>query len=106
MQYHQDHIFASSLFKPKELSTLGRSDWMDKKDRLGNLCLLLAPENLGKSDMPVDEWLRSRDAGFLKRHLIPEDPALWSFERFPDFLKAREELVGHRLKAMFGPIGA
>ena len=106
MQYHQDHIFASSLFKPKELSTLGRSDWMDKKDRLGNLCLLLAPENLEKSDMPVDEWLRSRDAGFLKRHLIPEDPALWSFERFPDFLKAREELVGHRLKATFGPIGA
>ena len=38
MQFHQDHIFARNLFKPKELSTLGRLDWINKKDRLGNLC--------------------------------------------------------------------
>jgi hypothetical protein len=69
MQFHQDHIFARSLFKPKELSTLGRLDWINnKKDRLGNLCLLLAPENTGKQDMPVDEWLGSREPGFSKRH--------------------------------------
>ena len=106
MQFHQDHIFASSLFKPKELSTLGRLDWINKKDRLGNLCLLLASENTGKQDMPVDEWLESREPGFLKRHLIPDDRALWKFERFPDFLEAREELVRHRLKVLFGPTGA
>jgi hypothetical protein len=104
MQFHQDHIFARSLFKPRELSTIGRIDWIDKKDRLGNLCLLLAQENIGKQDMPADEWLRSREPGFLKRHLIPDDQALWKFERFPDFLGAREELVRRRLKALFGPM--
>ena len=103
MQYHQDHIFARSLFKSRELSALGRLDWIGKKDRLGNLCLLLAPENMGKQDMPVDEWLQSRESGFLKRHLIPEDRALWKFEHFPEFLKAREELVRRRLKSLFGP---
>jgi uncharacterized protein with ParB-like and HNH nuclease domain len=103
MQFHQDHIFARSLFKPKELSTLGRLDWINKKDRLGNLCLLLAQENTGKQDMPVDEWLGSREPAFLKRHLIPDDRALWKFERFPDFLEAREELVHRRLKVLFGP---
>jgi Protein of unknown function DUF262 len=103
MQFHQDHIFARNLFKPKELSTLGRLDWINKKDRLGNLCLLLASENTGKQDMPVDEWLESREPGFLKRHLIPDDRALWKFERFPDFLEAREELVRRRLKMLFGP---
>jgi hypothetical protein len=104
MQFHQDHIFARSLFKPKELSSLGRLEWINKRDRLGNLCLLLAPENMGKQDMPVDEWLRSREPGFLKRHLIPDDQALWKFERFPDFLEAREDLVRRRLKALFGPM--
>ena len=106
MQFHQDHVFASGLFKPKELSTKGRLDWISKKDRLGNLCLLLASENMGKQDMPVDEWLKSREPGFLTRHLIPTDPALWKFDRFPDFLEAREELIRHRLKALFGPTGA
>lgn len=103
MQFHQDHIFARGSFKPRELSTLGRLDWINKKDRLGNLCLLLAPENIGKQDMPVDEWLRSREPGFLKRHLIPDDQTLWSFERFPEFLEAREELIRRRIKALFGP---
>ena len=103
MQFHQDHIFAHSLFKPRELSPLGRLDWISKKDRLGNLCLLLAPENMGKQDMPIDEWLESREPGFLKRHQIPTDRALWKFDRFPDFLEAREELVRRRLKVLFGP---
>jgi hypothetical protein len=70
MQFHQDHIFARSLFKPKELSTLGRLDWISKKDRLGNnLCLLLAPENTWKQDMPVDEWLGSREPGFTRAEI-------------------------------------
>jgi uncharacterized protein with ParB-like and HNH nuclease domain len=103
MQFHQDHVFARGLFKPKELSTKGKLDWISKKDRLGNLCLLLASENMGKQDMPVDEWLESREPGFLTRHLIPTDRALWQFERFADFLEAREELMRHRLKALFGP---
>ena len=103
MQFHQDHIFARSLFKPKELSASGWLDWISKKDRLGNLCLLLAPENMGKQNMPVDEWLESRDPGFLKRHLIPTDRALWKFDRFGDFLDAREELIRARLKVLFGP---
>jgi len=104
MQFQQDHIFARSLFKPKELSTSGRLDWVRKKDRLGNLCLLLAHENIGKQDMPADEWLKSREPGFLKRHLIPGSSSL-RFDRFPDFLEAREELVRQRLKWIFRQTG-
>lgn len=102
MQYHQDHIFARSLFKPKELLQSNRHDWFSMKDRLGNLCLLLAHENSGKQDMAISEWLASRAPGFLKRHLIPEDQALWRFDRFPDFLAKREELIKRRLKELFG----
>lgn len=101
MPFHQDHIFASSMFKKKNLSPLERLDWIGMKDRIGNLCLLLAQENLGKQDMPIDKWLASREPSFLKRHLIPEDKSLWKFERFPDFLIAREELIKVRLKSLF-----
>lgn len=100
ISYHQDHIFAASLFKPKELST-NRLDWFHHKDRLGNLCLLMSTENVGKQDMAVDDWLATRDSSFLKRHLIPDDKSLWTFERFPDFLTAREKLISARLRSIF-----
>ena len=98
--YHQDHIFAASLFKPRELP-LNRIDWLRKKDRLGNLCLLMSKENIGKQDMAVDDWLATRDPSFLKHHLIPDDKSLWTFERFSDFLVAREKLISARLKSIF-----
>jgi hypothetical protein len=102
MQFHQDHLFASNLFKIKELAASNRLGWLDLKNRLGNLCLLLASENIGKQDMPLADWLASRESGFFKRHLIPEKSELWTFDRFPDFLKAREALIRKRLKTLFG----
>ena len=102
MQFHQDHIFARGLFKPRELSSQNRLEWNSSKERIGNLCLLLATENIGKQDMPVADWLETREPGFLKRHLIPPDRSLWNFDRFPDFLKARETLIRGRLQTLFG----
>lgn len=102
MPFHQDHIFAQSLFKPRELLREGHSDWHSKKDRLGNLCLLLARENIGKQDMSPEEWLATREPDFLKLHLIPEDKALWKFEKFPEFLEQRENLIRQRIKSVFG----
>lgn len=99
-KFHQDHIFPRSMFKAKDLVGTGRAGWITDKDRLGNLCLLWSRENQEKSDQPFEDWLRTRDASFRKRHLIPEDPKLWKFERFGDFLKAREKLISERLKVV------
>ena len=98
--YHQDHIFAASLFKAKELPA-NKLDWLRQKDRLGNLCLLMSTENIGKQDMTVENWLATRDPSFIKRHLIPEDRSLWTFEKFPEFLAERERLINARLKVIF-----
>ncbi len=100
ISYHQDHIFAASMFKSRELP-MNRLDWLRQKDRLGNLCLLMSAENIGKQDMAVDDWLATRDSSFLKRHLIPDDKSLWTFEKFPDFLAAREKLISGRLRSIF-----
>ena len=73
---------------------------------MGNLCLLLAHENIGKQDKPLTDWLESREPGFLKRHLIPEDRALWQFDHFREFLEARESLIRARLGSLLGAVEA
>lgn len=98
MTFHQDHIFPKSLFKSKELSVDGLGEWMEWKDRLGNLCLLLDAENEEKSNKSFEEWVSTRSPDFKERHLIPNEPSLYRFDRFDSFLQAREELIRERLK--------
>jgi hypothetical protein len=98
--FHQDHIFPSNLFKDSNDFSIP-VEWISLKNRVGNLCLLKATENMGKQDMPVEEWLETRDPSFLKRHLIPEDRALWTLDQFPMFLEARERLISERYKSLF-----
>jgi uncharacterized protein with ParB-like and HNH nuclease domain len=100
MTFHQDHIFPRSLFTWKDLADSHRMHWYELKDRLGNLTLLWSRENQEKSDQPFDQWLTTRDASFKERHLIPEDPSLWKFDKFEAFVAAREQLIKKRLGAL------
>jgi hypothetical protein len=101
--HDQDHIFATSLFKPRELAP-DKLAWISDKDKLGNLCLLMASENRGKQDMSPYEWLSSRDEGFLMRHLIPQNRDLWHFARFPDFLAERKRLIAKRYQLLLSRV--
>jgi uncharacterized protein with ParB-like and HNH nuclease domain len=106
MPYHQDHIFPSDMFKRKNLELAGITgdrveELVDAKNRIGNLTLLIASENIEKSNIPFAQWLLSRDQAFRARHLIPEDEALYAIDRFTDFVAAREELIKSRLNALF-----
>jgi hypothetical protein len=56
-----------------------------------------------KSNRPFDAWIRTRDPGFKRRHLIPEDSSLYTLQMFPSFVKAREKLITDRLKQIFLP---
>lgn len=108
MTYQQDHIFPQSMFQPKKLEAAGFDQQKSYRyryqimNRLGNLQLLLAHENQEKLDKPFDEWIATRDDGFKMRHLIPDDPDLWTLDRFDDFVDAREKLIAARLKQLFG----
>jgi len=106
MACDQDHIFPKGMFSQGNLSDLGMGAgqidrWQGMMDRFANLQLLLAHENEEKSDKPFKEWITTRDCSFNKKHLIPDDPDLWSIERFEDFLKAREQLIAQRLNRLF-----
>ena len=105
--HHQDHIFPQRMFDPENLENAGFDQgrincYRKLMNRLGNLQLLLAHENQEKQDRPFDKWITTRDRGFKDRHLIPDDPALWTLDRFDDFIKAREKLIATRLKQLFG----
>jgi uncharacterized protein with ParB-like and HNH nuclease domain len=106
--YHIDHIIPRSLCSRRHLQGLGVTEnrireVLDHVDRLGNLQLLPARENSEKSNLAFGDWIRTRDGGFLERHLIPPEPHLWKPEALPEFVAAREELIRKRL-AGFGRV--
>lgn len=108
MQFHQDHIFPRSLFTPKRLEESGLSREQQERyqtlvNRIGNLQLLRAQENLEKLNRPFDEWLATQHPDARRRHLIPDDPSLYTFDQFERFVEAREQLIRERLRSLFSP---
>lgn len=105
--FHVDHIFPRSMFDEKELVQWGialeeKERWLDYKDALANLQLLQGLPNQEKSDQEFEAWLQDTHpkpadlTSYRQLHLIP-DVAL-SFDRFPEFVKARELLIKERLR--------
>jgi hypothetical protein len=72
---------------------------MSRYNTLCNLELLTDSENLAKNAAPFDEWIRTRDTAFRKRHLIPELPN-YNFDCFENFSAARAELISAALKTL------
>lgn len=105
-RYHKDHIFPQSLFTVRNMRQAGipsetQVDVRSWMHCIGNLELLPDRENHEKSALPFDEWIRTRDEGFKRRHLIPDDQNLYNLSRFEQFLDAREELIRQRLSQLF-----
>lgn len=96
--HHCDHIFAQDLFR-KDLK-----QYRSACDQIGNLTLLNARENMEKKAKPFDEWIRTREPGFMTKHLIPAEEKLWRPESFPDFLQERSRLMLDRLFQVLGAV--
>jgi len=103
-ELHMDHIVPRTLFNRMtgEVDRVAR--YRGLMNRLGNLELLTAHENLEKSGQDAQAWFDTRDIDFKQRHLIPTDPELLRFDRFEDFIAAREDLIRGRLRRLFAPL--
>jgi len=110
-----DHIFPQSLLKTvKDINPeSGKRNILhyraEHRDQLANCMLLTAEENgfSGKCDKPPAEWFaRSRFSSdathkrYLQMHLIPDDPELWTLERYDDFVAARKALITSKFAYM------
>ena len=65
-----------------------------ERNQLANLMLLTREENGpgGKGDMLPSDWFNNKDKECLDKHLIPDNPALWSEDRFDDFIIEKKNL--------------
>lgn len=109
INYHKDHIFPQDMFKSHNMRAYGlsaeqQSHYPAIMDFIGNLMLLRSEENLEKSNQPFDEWIKSRDCNFKKRHLIPSDQELYKLENFEAFVVERDRLIKARLQELFGTV--
>lgn len=101
-----DHIFPQSLLRqvkaknPKtgHLNLLKYRE--PDRNQLANCMLLSREENGagGKRDIPPEEWFDGKPAEYLAKHLIPDDPKLWSLERYEEFVDARKSLMRQRFQ--------
>ena len=87
LQIH--HIFPKALLYD---AGYGRS----QVNAVANFCFLTQDANLVIGKRKPEEYFSAVEAkypGALASQWIPQDPALWRIDRYPDFLAARRELL-------------
>ncbi len=87
LQVH--HIFPKALLYNHDYK-------MAEVNAIANYCFLTQATNLNISDQPPEvyfEEIGQRYPGALESQWIPMDRTLWRLENYPDFLRARQELL-------------
>ncbi len=103
-----DHVFAESILKslPEADEETGRRNRLkypaEKRNQLANCMLLTCKENGagGKSGKTLEEWFADKPESDLDLHLIPKDRALWSLDRFDDFIEERKKLIRKKFEGL------
>ena len=108
--FNEDHIYPQASFRTKDLRKRGLTDeaieqYQSVYNSIANLELLEDSENKSKNATPFDEWIKSRDANFKARHLIPEMED-YGYDHFMEFIEARKKLIKAAIKkAAFEEVG-
>jgi hypothetical protein len=93
LQVH--HIFPKTL--------LYSADYRRSQiNAVANFCFLTQDANLAIGKRKPEEYfeeVEARHPGALASQWIPQDSALWSIDRYPDFLAARRDLLAHAANA-------
>jgi hypothetical protein len=76
---------------------------------VANFCFLTLDANLAIGKRKPEDYFAEVEAkhpGVLASQWIPQDPALWRIERYPDFLAARRELLADAANGFLGQLRA
>lgn len=101
-RFSEDHIFPKSEFTEAKLRKRGyNSDkiklYQTYYNTILNLQLLDETENKEKSAKPFNEWIKTRDDNFKKRHSIPII-ASYDFDSSAEFINGRKKLLSNFLE--------
>jgi len=116
-----DHVFPQSLLKTVKAINpeSGARNILQyraaQRDQIANCMLLTAEENgfSRKSGSPPTYWFdRSRfdsdetHQHYLAMHLIPNEPELWTLDKFDDFIAARQALIIDKFSYMIRQVAS
>ena len=74
---------------------------------VANFCFLTQDTNLAIGKRRPEDYfpeVEKKHPGVLASQWIPDDPALWRIDRYPDFLAARRELLAGAANAFLGAL--
>jgi hypothetical protein len=74
---------------------------------VANFCFLTQDTNLAIGKRRPEDYfpeVEKKHPGILASQWIPDDPALWRIDRYPDFLAARRELLAGAANAFLGAL--
>ena len=102
--FHEDHIFPKSEFTEAKLRARGYDEekigrYLSTFNTVLNLQLLTDTENLSKNATPFEDWVKTRDEDFRKRHHIPMISS-YSMDAYEDFISARKTTIASILKSL------
>ena len=104
---YRSKLHVHHIFPKKRLYCAGYS--RPQVNALANFCFLTAESNwhIGAADPAVYlAEAEARNPGVLKSQWVPEDEALWSIDRYPEFLDARRHLLTDAANEMLDLLGA
>jgi hypothetical protein len=105
--WHVDHIIPQadaqkSVLRGRNIPEYRVQEMLDSVNRLGNLQILRADENVEKGALPFRSWITGRRADFYDQHMIPERLDLCDITQLPEFVREREKLIRERLLELLG----
>lgn len=99
---HVHHVFPRAGFRGEHAAR----DAAHSPDRLGNLTVLEAGENESLGETEPADYLATRVQKEIRdAHEIPDDPSLWTRERYADFCEHREKRLAVMLRDLLSSLG-
>ncbi|MBB6414853.1 DUF262 domain-containing protein [Streptomyces sp. AK010] len=92
IEYH--HVFPRARVQ----GTYAKEEW----NSLANLAFITGQTNKMISSRLPAQYMAEIASERLAEQWIPEEPELWSLDRFPDFLAARRRLLANALNGLLG----
>ena len=106
INFDQDHIHPSVMFKKSNLRSLGLpqekiDEWSELKDTIPNLQMMEGRRNRVKNKTPFKKWLEAESGvnvpTYLKQNFIPQDVS-YKIDDFEEFYNERKNILRIALK--------
>ena len=101
----QEPLAVHQIFPRTTLDRFPDRDNEYVPDRLGNLTLLARSDDEMVGDTAPDVYLRVIEPSDRASHLIPDDPGLWTVQRYNEFAERRERALASMLRDLLFDLG-